>query len=148
MDILNINQKTNKMKKLVLTAVLAISTLVASAQFTLVSHVSSPSDGDSWGVSNFTNNWGVGYNLSDNTLIGVYKNRDNYDVFARQNIGIGFLCLETPTSDAADNMRIGYGITWGVWKNLSVNPMYTVRIKEDEDGNRDGGFKLGLSYKL
>ena len=148
MDILNINQKTNKMKKLVLTAVIAISTLVASAQFTLVSHVSSPADGDSWSVSNFTDSWGVGYNISDNTLIGVYKNGDNYDVFARQGIGFGFICLETPTSDAADNMRIGYGLNWNLWNNLSVSPMYTVGIKEDEDGNRDGGFKLGLSYIL
>ena len=45
-------------------------------------------------------------------------------------------------------MDIGYGMYIKVYDKLSVNPMYMIPLKEDENGNREGGFSLGLSYSL
>ena len=136
------------MKKVFFTIVLACATLIGSAQFTVVSSMTSPSEGQSWEISNFTNNIGMGYSLNDKTMIGAVRDGDNYNVFARYNTGFGFLCLESPTNEMSDNMDIGYGMYIKVYDNLSVNPMYMIPLKEDENGNREGGFSLGLSYSL
>ena len=136
------------MKKVFFTIVLGCATLIGSAQFTVVSSMTSPSEGQSWEISNFTNNIGMGYSLNDKTMIGAVRDGDNYNVFARYNTGFGFLCLESPTNEMSDNMDIGYGMYIKVYDNLSVNPMYMIPLKEDENGNREGGFSLGLSYSL
>ena len=136
------------MKKVFFTIVLACATLISSAQFTVVSSMSSPSEGQSWEISNFTNNIGMGYSFNDKTMIGAVRDGDNYNVFARYNTGFGFLCLESPTNEMSDNMDIGYGMYIKVYDKLSVNPMYMIPLKEDENGNREGGFSLGLSYSL
>ena len=136
------------MKKVFFTIVLACATLIGSAQFTVVSSMSSPAEGQSWEISNFTNNIGMGYSLNDKTMIGAVRDGDNYNVFARYNTGFGFLCLESPTNEMSDNMDIGYGMYIKVYDKLSVNPMYMIPLKEDENGNREGGFSLGLSYSL
>ena len=90
----------------------------------------------------------MGYSLNDKTMIGAVRDGDNYNVFARYNTGFGFLCLESPANEMNDNMDIGYGMYIKVYDNLSVNPMYMIPLKEDENGNREGGFSLGLSYSL
>ena len=136
------------MKKVFFTIVLACATLIGSAQFTVVSSMTSPAEGQSWEISNFTNNIGMGYSLNDKTMVGAVRDGDNYNVFARYNTGFGFLCLESPTNEMSDNMDIGYGMYIKVYDKLSVNPMYMIPLKEDENGNREGGFSLGLSYSL
>ena len=74
------------MKQFLFTIILSCVALMTSAQFTVVSSISSPDEGESWGVSNLTQNMGIGYNINDKTMIGTYKNGDNYDVFARHNM--------------------------------------------------------------
>ena len=136
------------MKKVFFTIVLCCATLIGSAQFTAVSSMTSPAEGQSWEISNFTNNIGIGYSLNDKTMIGAVRDGDNYNVFARYNTGFGFLCLESPTNEMSDNMDIGYGMYIRVYDNLSVNPMYMIPMNADENGNRDGGFSIGVSYSL
>ena len=136
------------MKKVFFTIVLACATLIGSAQFTVVSSMSSPSEGQSWEISNFTNNIGMGYSFNDKTMIGAVRNGDNYDVFARYNTGFGFFCVESTADNMSDNMNIGYGMYVRVYDNLSVNPMYMIPLNEDENGKREGGFKIGVSYSL
>ena len=136
------------MKKVFFTIALCCAALIGSAQFTIVSSMSSPDEGDSWEISNFTNNIGIGYSLNDKTMIGTVRNGDNYDVFARYNTGFGFLCIESPTNNMSDNMDVGYGMYINIYDNLSVNPMYMIPLNEDENGNREGGFSIGLSYSL
>ena len=136
------------MKKVFLTAILACATLISSAQFTIVSSVDSPNDGDSWEISNFTNNIGIGYSLNDKTMIGAVRSGDNYNVFARDNLGVGFICIESPTDNMSDNMDVGYGMYVDLYKGISINPMYMIPLKEDDDGNREGVFSIGLSYSL
>ena len=135
------------MKKVFFTIALTCATLMSSAQFTIVSQVQSPNDGDSWEISNFTQNMGVGYSLNNKTMIGAVKDGDNYNVFARHNLGFGFLCMEAPTEDMSENMNVGWGMYIKVYDNLSVNPMYMIPLKED-DGEREGSFSIGLSYSL
>ena len=65
------------MKKVFFTIVLACATLIGSAQFTVVSSMSSPADGENWELSNFTNNIGMGYSFNDKTMIGAVRNGDN-----------------------------------------------------------------------
>ena len=68
------------MKKVFFTIVLACAALIGSAQFTVVSSMTSPSEGQSWEISNFTNNIGMGYSLNDKTMIGAVRDGDNYNV--------------------------------------------------------------------
>jgi len=135
------------MKKVFFTIALTCATLISSAQFTIVSQVESPNDGDSWEISNFTQNMGVGYSLNNKTMIGAVKNGDDYDVFARHNLGFGFLCLEAPTEDMTENMNVGWGMYINIFKGIAATPMYMIPLKED-DGGREGSFSIGLSYSL
>ena len=128
--------------------ILACVTLISSAQFTIVSSVESPNDGESWEISNVTQNMGIGYSLNDKTMIGAVNDGDDYNVFARHNLGFGFLCLESPAEDMSENMSAGWGMYIYLFKGISVNPMYMMPLKEDENGERDGSFSIGLSYSL
>ena len=47
-----------------------------------------------------------------------------------------------------DKMELGLGYSLKVWKNLYVDPNYTVSLREDAAGERDGTLNLGLSYKF
>ena len=137
-----------KMKNILFTIILSCAALFASAQFTIVSSVNSPNEGESWEISNFTQNMGIGYSVNDKTMIGVVKEDSNYNVFARQNIGVGFIALESPSENLSENMNVGYGMNINIYKNLSFTPIYMIPLKEDEEGGRDGSFKVGVSYNL
>jgi len=136
------------MKKVFFTIVLSCATLISSAQFTVVSQVNSPADGDNWEISNFTQNMGIGYALNNKTMFGVSKDGDDYNVFARKDLGIGFLSLESPTEDMMENMNIGWGMYIHLFSGISASPMYMIPLKEDENGEREGSFSIGLSYSL
>jgi hypothetical protein len=136
------------MKKVFYTIILSCFALMSTAQFTIISEVNAPDEGESWEMSNLTNNMGIAYNLDDKTMIGVYKNGDDYDVFARHTMRFGFVCVEAPTNEMMDNMDIGFGSNINIYKNLFVTPMYLMPFKEDSNGVREGSFKLGVSYKI
>ena len=130
------------MKKTILTVVVALSCLCASAQYRVMSNVNEPSDGESWGVENFTNNIGVGYQMNDNIMVGVQKNGDNYDFVGRYSLTDNmYLSVQMPTENSSDNVTLGVGMSIHVWDNFYVEPNYT--RKDDEEG-----FNVGLSYKL
>ena len=130
------------MKKTILTTIVALFCLSASAQYRVMSNVNEPTEGESWGVENFTDNIGVGYQVNNEVMIGVMQNGDDYDFVGRYNLNDNlYLSLQTPTENAADNLTLGVGFSVNVWNNLYVEPNYT--RKEDQDG-----FNVGLSYKL
>ena len=136
------------MKKVFFTIILSCVFLISSAQFTLVSSVESPNEGDSWEISNFTQNMGIGYSLNDKTMIGAVKSGDDYNVFARHNLKMGFVCVEAPTEDMSENMSAGWGMYINLFKGIAATPMYMMPLKEDEDGGREGSCSIGLSYNL
>tara|TARA_R100000656_G_scaffold73997_1_gene55002 strand:- start:374 stop:760 length:387 start_codon:yes stop_codon:yes gene_type:complete len=128
------------MKKVILTLAVVFTTLVSSAQFMVVSDMSQPSDDESWGVGNFTNSIGVGYQVDDNLMIGVRKRDDEYDVFGRYNISGGiFVSAQSSTDEFnLDNIELSLGYSLKVWENVYVEPTY----------NKDGEFKVGAAVRF
>tara|TARA_R110002051_G_scaffold1515_2_gene8393 strand:- start:8545 stop:8937 length:393 start_codon:yes stop_codon:yes gene_type:complete len=130
------------MRKTILTTVVALFCLSASAQYSVMSNVNEPSDVESWGVENFTNNIGVGYQMNNDVMVGIMQNGDDYDFMARYSLSDNmYLSAQVPTENSVDSMTLGVGVSISVWGSLYVEPSYT--IKDDK-----GGFNIGLSYKL
>ena len=130
------------MKKTILTTVVALFCLSASAQFRVMSNINTPDEGASWNVDSFTNNVGLGYQVSDDVLVGLQKNGEDYDFVARYSLNDNmYLSVQAPTENTTDNMTLGVGTSIKVWNDLYVEPNYTTT-----DG--EGSFNVGLSYKL
>ena len=141
------------MKKVLLTAAIAFSTLFASAQFMVVTTY----DGDQEEtMDKITQNMGVGYMVNDAFTVGVAQGgedaggEDTYDLWVRYNIAQveGSYASLTMPGDDAEDMMIGVGFAFNVWNGLYVEPNYTMPTSEDADGNREGSFNFGLSYRF
>ena len=136
------------MKKMFLTMALALTTIFASAQFMVVTTIDQPEEGAEWEVSNITDNMGIGYILNDKITVGVVKNGENYDLWSRYQLKMGYLSVQAPTEDMTDNLNIGVGYSLKVWNDLYIEPNYSMPLKEDAEGNREGEFKIGAAYKF
>ncbi|MDC3258349.1 MAG: hypothetical protein P8I52_05575 [Flavobacteriales bacterium] len=142
------------MKKLLLTAAIAFSTLLASAQFMVVTTYD---DDQEESADKITANLGVGYMVNDAFTVGLAKGAvnaegdDTWDIFARYNIAQvegAYASLQMPTEDGSDNMNIGIGFAFNVWNGLYLEPNYTMPTSDDENGDREGTFNFGLSYRF
>ena len=144
------------MKKLILTmAVVAFTTIFASAQFMVVTTYNAPEDGAEWEMTSLTDNMGIGYAVNDTWTVGLIKAGEDslgdasYDLWGRYNWNQNvYVSVQAPMEDMADNMTVGVGYSYNVWKGLNVEPNYSMGLKEDEEGEREGSFNLGLSYKF
>ena len=143
------------MKKVLLTTVVALSTLVASAQFMVVTTYNAPEDGAEWEMTSLTDNMGLGYSLNDSWTVGLIKAGEDslgdasYDLWGRYNWNTNmYVSVQAPTEEMMDNLTIGLGYSFDVWKGLNIEPNYSMGLKEDEEGEREGSFNLGLSYKF
>ena len=133
------------MKKLLFTLSLVFTTLFVSAQIMVVTTY----DGDQEeSMDKLTANMGVGYQLNDKITIGAVKSGEEYELFARYNMDDVYLSLQMPTEESTDNMVIGAGYSFCAYKSLYVEPNYSMPMNEDEEGNREGEFKLGLAYRF
>ena len=142
------------MKKLFLTAGVALCTLVASAQFMVVTTYDNDQEEN---MDKLTTNLGIGYMVNDAFTVGLAKGAvnaegdDTYDLWARYNIAQvegAYASLQMPTEDGSENMNIGVGFAFNLWNGLYVEPNYTMPTSEDEDGDREGSFNFGLSYRF
>ena len=144
------------MKKLILTmAVVAFTTLFASAQFMVVTTYNAPEDGAEWEMTSLTDNMGIGYAVNDDLTVGLIKAGEDaegeasYDLWGRYNWNENvYVSVQAPTEEMMDNLTLGLGYSYNVWKGLNVEPNYSMGLKEDEEGEREGSFNLGLSYKF
>ena len=144
------------MKKLILTmAVVAFTTLFASAQFMVVTTYNAPEDGAEWEMTSLTDNMGLGYAVNDTWTVGLMSAGEDslgdasYDLWGRYNWNKNvYVSVQAPTEEMMDNLTLGLGYSWNVWKGLNVEPNYSMGLKEDEEGEREGSFNLGLSYKF
>ena len=141
------------MKKLILTSAIAFATLFASAQnFMVVSTY----DGDQEETMDMlTQNLGFGYAINDTWTLGLMQNGEDvdgetiYDLWARYNMKNDlYVSLQAPQEEMMDNLTVGLGYSFNVWKGLNVEPNYSMGLKEDEAGDREGTFNLGFSYKF
>ena len=132
-----------------LTMTLAFISIFASAQFMVVTTVSQPADSVDWGMSNITDNMGIGYQFNDKMTLGVVRNGDAMDLWGRYQMKLVYLTVQAPTdSTMTDNLNIGIGYSLSVWDKLYIEPSYTVPMNEDSEGNREGKFKLGVAYRF
>ena len=131
-----------------LTTALAFVSIFASAQFMVITTINQPEEDAEWEMSNFTDNLGIGYQLNDKITIGAIKNGEDYDLWGRYQLKMVYLSVQAPTEEMTDNLNVGVGYSLKVWDNLYVEPSYSMPLKEDAEGNREGAFKLGIAYKL
>ena len=131
-----------------LTMVLAFVTIVSSAQFMVVTTIDQPEENAEWEMSNFTDNMGVGYQFENGITIGAMKNGEEYDLWGRYQLKMGYLSVQAPTEEMTDNLKVGIGYSLKIWNELYIEPNYSMPMKEDSEGNREGEFKVGISYKL
>ena len=139
------------MKKVFLTMAVAFSTLIASAQFMVVTTYNAPEDGAEWEMTSLTDNMGVGYALNGGKIVVgmVQAGEDTYDLWGRYSLkGNIYMSAQAPMEEMMDNLTIGLGYSYNVWKGLCVEPSYSMGLKEDEAGEREGSINIGLSYKL
>jgi len=159
------------MKKLLLTTILAFATMFASAQFMAITTISKvkgtpacdmanladcevyegdtkPTEEDSWNV---TDKIGIGYQVNEKIMIGVTKDgEDAYELLARYTIkdGIWATCVynhdDESEAEMKDKIDIGVGYSFKVWKELYIEPNYTMPMKEDAEGS----FNIGVAYRF
>ena len=134
----------------------AFSTLIASAQFTVVTSYVAPEDGAEWEMSSLTDNLGIGYSLNGGQyIVGLVKagtdslDEATYDLWGRYNLKNSlYVSVQAPMEEMMDNLTVGIGYSYAAWKGLCIEPNYSMGLKEDEDGEREGSFNIGLSYKF
>ena len=162
------------MKKLLLTTALAFATMFASAQFMVMTTLNKvegidpvkPSmtevyEGDVCPTTstddsyNITDKIGIGYMVNEKMMVGITKDGDDaYELLGRYMIkdAMWATCIYNYMPDSEnemmDNMELGVGYSLKLWKELYLEPNYTMPMKEEEEGNREGNFNISFSYKL
>ena len=139
------------MNKLFLTMALAFSTLIASAQFSVITTVSENAD-SAWTI---TEKLGIGYDVNEKLMVSITMDgEDKYELLARYDLyeGVWATCVYNYESESEDELidklELGVGYSLHLWKGLCFCPNYTLSLKEDEAGDREGKFNLGLTYKF
>ena len=162
------------MNKVFLTMLFALATTIVSAQFVALTTLNKVEgvdatepnscevyDGDvcpttetddSW---NITDKIGIGYQVNEKLMVGITMDgEDAYELLGRYDIheGLWATCIynyaEESEGEMMDKLDLGLGYSFNVWRNLYVDPYYVMPMKEDENGEREGSFNLGLSYKF
>ena len=143
------------MNKLFLTMTLAFCTMIASAQYSVLTTITSVEDEAGESTYNVTDKLGVGYQMNEKLLVGLTKDgEDNYELLGRYALinGVWGTCVYSYAKDSEtelmDNVALGLGYSFKVWGKLHVEPNYTMPYKKDEAGEREGTLNLGVSYKL
>ena len=139
------------MNKLFLTMLFAVSTIFANAQFVGLTTLNEGTD-STWNV---TDKIGVGYQINEKLMVGASMDgEDAYELFGRYDIhqGLWATCIYNHGSDSLaetkDKLELGVGYSYNVWKKLYVDPYYVMPLQKDAEGNREGQFRLGVSYRL
>ena len=132
------------MKKLFLMASLIFAANLCSAQFIAITTIDTPKDSAEWEMSNVTGKIGIGYMFNENIAAGLVKNGEEYDLWGRYYFSNCYAVVQAPTEETTDNMLLGVGYSFKIWKDLYVDPNYMMSTKEDSEGE----FKLGISYKF
>ena len=143
------------MNKIFLTMTLAFCTMIASAQYSVLTTVTSVEDEAGETTYNATDKLGLGYQVSEKLMVGITKDgEDKYELLGRYSLmnGIWGMCTYSYDADSEaelmDKVNLGVGYSFNVWNNLYVDPNYTVPARADENGEREGSLNLSVSYKL
>ena len=133
------------MKKLCLILAVAFSSICASAQFIVTSDINKPSEGENWGVNNFTNNLGIGYQVTDKCIAGIQRNGEEYDLFGRYTLTDNmYLSATMPTENSIDNVKMGVGYSIYFWRGVYIEPNYMMGLNTEDEGE----LKVGVGYRF
>ena len=142
------------MTKLFLTMTLAFSTMIASAQYQVMTTVTSMEDEAGETTYNVTDKIGVGYQVNEKLMVGLTMDgEDKYELLGRYSLmnGIWGTCVynhDNSDAELMDKLDLGLGYSFKVWNNLYIDPNYTMPAKADENGEREGTLNLSVSYKF
>ena len=143
------------MNKLFLTMTLALCATIASAQYSVLTTVTSMEDEAGETTYNATDKIGVGYQVNEKLMVGITMDgEDKYELLGRYSLmnGIWGTCVYSYDADSEaelmDKVNVGVGYSWNVWKGLSIDPNYTMPAIADEAGDREGSLNLSVSYKF
>ena len=131
-----------------------MTTLFASAQFMVVTTVTEASDeAEGFEMEQLTDKIGLGYMLNDNITIGLNRTGEDaegnttYDMWARYSFGDNmWAVVSAPSEEASDNLNVGLGYSLNVWKDVWVEPSYTMSMADDSDD--EGQLNLGLAWRF
>ena len=139
------------MNKLFLTMTLAFCTMIASAQYSVLTTFNEAAD-STWNV---TDKMGVGYQVNEKLMIGLTMDgEDKYELLGRYSLmnGLWGTCAYSYEADSEaelmDKVNLGIGYSFNVWNGLYIDPNYTMPAKADEAGDREGSLNLSVSYKF
>ena len=138
------------MKKMLLTAAIAFTSLFASAQFMITADL----DLEDFSTDSITEttDFGFGYMINDTWTVGATipaGDNEDFRVFARYywNESI-YLTANTTAENFSDNLRLGAGYSFAAYGSFYIEPNYTFLLQEDAAGERNGKLKLGLAYRF
>ena len=138
------------MKKMLLTAAIAFTSLIASAQFMVTADL----DLEDFSTDSITEttDFGFGYMINDTWTVGATMpagDDEDFRVFVRYNWSESiYLTANTSTEEFSDNLRIGAGYSFAAYGNFYLEPNYTMDVTADDADERNGKFKLGLAYRF
>jgi len=143
------------MNKFFLTMTLAFCTTVASAQYSVLTTITSVEDTIGETTYSVTDKLGVGYQVNEKLMIGLTMDgKDKYELLGRYSLmnGIWGTCVYSYDADSEaelmDKVNVGVGYSFKVWNNLYVDPNYTMALKKNEADEREGTLNLSVSYKF
>ena len=89
--------------------------------------------------------------VNEKIMVGVTKDGEEaYELIGRYMIkdGLWATCIynhdENSDAEMKDKLDLGIGYSIKIWKELYVEPNYTMPMKEDGEGS----FNLGIAYKF
>ena len=139
------------MNKLFLTMLFAVSTMFSSAQFMALTTFSEGED-STW---NATDMIGVGYQVNEKLIVAATMDgEDKYELLGRYDIhqGLWATCIYNYEKDSEaelkDILDLGIGYSYNIWDKLYIDPSYVLSVSKNEEDERDGELRLGISYKF
>ena len=141
------------MTKLFLTMTLALCTMVASAQFSVITTITSVEE-ENETTYNATDMLGIGYQVNEKLMVGLTMDgEDKYELLGRYSLmnGIWGTCVynhDDSDAELMDRVELGLGYSFKVWNDLYIDPNYTMPATANEAGEREGSLNLSVSYKF
>ena len=141
------------MNKLFLTMTLAFCTMIASAQYQVMTTVTSVEEADET-TYNVTDKLGVGYQVNEKLMVGLTMDgEDGYELLGRYALmnGVWGTCVynyDDSDAELMDRVELGLGYSFKVWNDLYIDPNYTMPATANEAGEREGSLNLSVSYKF
>ena len=141
------------MTKLFLTMTLAFCTMIASAQYQVMTTVTSVEEADET-TYNVTDKLGVGYQVNEKLMVGLtMDSEDGYELLGRYALmnGVWGTCVynyDDSDAELMDRVELGLGYSFKVWNDLYIDPNYTMPATANEAGEREGSLNLSVSYKF